>query len=92
MPNDNLERQFGFSKRTKDIVIANLTCCTPEHSVQQAAEMTVKHDCGEIAVVETKESLKPIGLITDRDIVWRVVAKGKCPGQTSVRDAMLSVP
>ena len=74
----------------KDIMIANLTCCTPEDTVRQAAEMMVRHDCGEIAIVENVENLKPIGVITDRDIVWRVVAAGKSPAQTSVRDAMLS--
>ena len=58
--------------------------------MQHAAEMMAKHDCGELAVVETEENLKPIGVITDRDIVWRVVATGKSPGQTSVRDAMSS--
>jgi CBS domain-containing protein len=51
----------------------------------------VTHDCGELAVVETEENLKPIGLITDRDIACRVVAAGKSPEQTSVRDAMLSL-
>ena len=50
--------------------------------------MMSKHDCGEVAVVDTEENLKPIGVITDRDIVWRVVAIGKSPGQTSARDAM----
>jgi len=59
--------------------------------VQQAAEMMVKHDCGEVAVVESEENLKPIGVITDRDITWRVVATGKSPGETSVRDAMSSL-
>ena len=53
-------------------------------------EMMVRHDCGEIAIVENVENLKPIGLITDRDIAWRVVAAGKIPAQTNVRDAMLS--
>jgi len=52
--------------------------------------MMAKHECGEIAVVETEENLKAIGVITDRDIAWRVVAAGKSPGQTSVRDAMVS--
>jgi CBS domain-containing protein len=47
-------------------------------------------DCGEIAIVENVEDLKPIGVITDRDIAWRVVAAGKIPAQTSVRDAMSS--
>ena len=74
----------------KDIMIANLACCTPEHTVRQAAEMMVRHDCGQIAIVENVENLKPIGLITDRDIAWRVVAAGKIPAQTSVRDALLS--
>jgi len=69
---------------------ANFPYCTPEHDVQQVAEMMSKHDCGEVAVVDTEENLKPIGVITDRDIVWRVVAAGKSPGQTSVRDAMSS--
>ena len=67
---------------------ANFPYCTPEHNVQQVAEMMSKHDCGEVAVVDTEENLKPIGVITDRDIVWRVVATGESPGQTSVRDAM----
>jgi CBS domain-containing protein len=49
--------------------------------------MMAKHYCGELAVIETEENLKPIGVITDRDIVWRVVATGNSPGQTSVRDA-----
>jgi len=72
----------------KDIMIANLACCTPEQTVRHAAEMMVRHDCGEIAIVESAENLKPIGVITDRDIAWRVVAAGKIPAQTSVRDAM----
>ena len=58
--------------------------------MQQAAELMAMHECGEIAVVETEENLKPIGVITDRDIAWRVVAMGKSSGQTSVRDVMLS--
>jgi CBS domain-containing protein len=77
-------------KQRKDIMITDLACCTPEHTVQQAAEMMARHDCGEIAVVENDENLKPIGVITDRDITWRVVAMGKNAGQTSVRDAMLT--
>jgi len=84
-----LTKSRGFLK-DKDMMIANLVCCTPEHTVRQAAEMMVRHDCGEIAIVESVENLKPIGVITDRDIAWRVVATGKSPAETSVRDAMLS--
>ena len=71
-------------------MIGNFACCTPEDTVRQAAEIMARHDCGEIAIVESVETLKPIGVITDRDIAWRVVAAGKSATQTSVRDAMLS--
>jgi CBS domain-containing protein len=37
----------------------------------------VEHDRGEILVVDTADC--PLGIITDRDIVRRVVAKGKNP-------------
>jgi CBS domain-containing protein len=78
-------------KQAKDIMTSNPACCTPEHNVQQAAEMMVKHDCGEIPVVEDEE-MKVIGVITDRDVTCRVVATGKSPNQTRVRDAMSSPP
>jgi CBS domain-containing protein len=77
-------------KQRKDMMITELACCTPETTVQQAAEMMARHECGEIAIVENDENLRPIGVITDRDIAWRVVATGKNAGQTSVRDAMLT--
>ena len=79
-------------KQAKDIMTTNPACCTPENSVEDAARMMVKHDCGEIPVVESKDNPKPIGIITDRDITCRVVATGKNPGQTRVRDAMSSPP
>jgi CBS domain-containing protein len=46
-------------------MIANLACCMLEYTMWQAAEMMVRHDRGEIAVVENVENLKPIGVITD---------------------------
>jgi len=30
--------------KSKDIMIANFACCTPEHTVLQAAEMMARHD------------------------------------------------
>ena len=78
------------SVKDKDMMIANLACSPPDQTVRQAAEMMVRHDWGEIAIVESVENLKPIGVITGRDIAWRVVDAGKIPAQTSVRDAMLT--
>jgi CBS domain-containing protein len=79
-------------KKAKDIMTTNPACCTPENSVEEAAQMMVKHDCGEIPVVEGNDNAMLIGVITDRDITCRVVAAGKNPSQTRVRDAMSSPP
>jgi CBS domain-containing protein len=79
-------------KQAKDIMTTNPACCTPENSVEEAAQMMVEHDCGEIPVVENKDNPKPVGVITDRDITCRVVAAGKNPRQARVRDAMTSPP
>jgi CBS domain-containing protein len=46
----------------------------------------VQNDCGEIPVVDTSD--QPIGVITDRDIVCRVVAEGKNPTGYTVAQYM----
>jgi CBS domain-containing protein len=52
-------------------------CCTPHTTLDQVAKMMVQNDCGEIPVIDHRD--QPIGVITDRDIVCRVVAEGKNP-------------
>jgi len=53
--------------------------CTPETSLEEVAKLMVQHECGEIPIVESHNSLLPIGVVTDRDIVCRLVARGKNP-------------
>jgi hypothetical protein len=52
-----LTKSRGFVK-DKDMMIANLACCTPEHTVRQSAEMMVRHDCGEIANSRKRRELE----------------------------------
>ena len=61
----------------KDFMTADPACCTKDTSLQDVARMMLDNDCGEIPVVSTKEERKPIGVVTDRDIVIRLVAKGQ---------------
>jgi CBS domain-containing protein len=69
----------------------DLAYCTREENVREAAKIMVKHDCSHVAVVESGDNLRPLGVLTDRDITWRVVASGKNPEKTSVGDAMTSL-
>jgi len=66
----------------------NPACCTPETSLQEVAHMMLEHDCGEIPVVDSEQSRRPIGVITDRDIVCRAVAQGKNTLTLTAADCM----
>ena len=52
--------------------------------------MMVDCDCGAIPVVDSSESKRPVGIITDRDIVTRVIAKGEDCSNRTVEAAMTS--
>jgi CBS domain-containing protein len=74
--------------KVKDVMTPDPACSTPDTTLQRAAEMMVEHDCGEIPVVENMASMKPVAVITDRDIVCRTVAKGLNPLVMTVADCM----
>lgn len=71
-----------------EIMTEDPTCCTPDSSLEEVAKMMADEDCGSIPVVDNKGSMKPIGTITDRDIVCRTVAQGLNPLTLKVSDAM----
>jgi CBS domain-containing protein len=74
--------------QVKDIMTPEPACCTPDSTLQRAAEMMVENDCGEIPVVENVASMLPVGVITDRDITCRTVAKGLNPLTMTVSECM----
>jgi CBS domain-containing protein len=74
--------------QVKEIMTADPACCISESALQEVAQMMVDHDCGEIPVVENEQTKKPIGVITDRDIVCRTVARGLNPLDLTVADCM----
>jgi CBS domain-containing protein len=50
--------------------------------------MMLECDCGEIPVVDSRESMRPIGVITDRDMTVRGVAQGRNPLAMKASDCM----
>ena len=75
--------------RVKEVMTADPACCISETALQEVAQMMVDHDCGEIPVVENKETKLPIGVITDRDIVCRGLAGHNFDaGRATARDVM----
>ena len=76
--------------KVKEIMSKDPACCTRETSLQDIAILMVEHDCGEIPVVDSMQSKRPVGVITDRDITVRSVALGKNPLELRARDCMSS--
>src|ERR1051326_6139338 len=74
--------------KAKDVMTKDPACCTPQTNLREVGQMMVAMDCGAIPVVENKDTMKLIGLITDCDIVCRTVAQGKIPLELTAQDAM----
>ena len=66
-----------MAKTAQDVMTTEPACCTAHTTLDQVAKMMVQNDCGEIPVIDVND--RPIGVVTDRDIVCRVVADGKNP-------------
>ena len=74
-----------------ELMTAQPACCTPEDTIQLAAQLMREHDCGCVPVVEDQKSNRLIGVVTDRDIACRCTAEGKGP-ETPVEEAMTPDP
>jgi CBS domain-containing protein len=66
-----------MEKLARDFMTSDPACCRPHTMLDLVAKMMVQYNCGEIPVLDADD--RPIGVVTDRDIVCRVVAEGKNP-------------
>jgi CBS domain-containing protein len=76
----------------KDIMTENVRCCTEDATLVDCARIMLEHDCGEVPVVDDMAGRKLVGVITDRDITIRAVAKGLDPVDTDVSEVMTDSP
>ena len=67
---------------------ANPQCCSADTSLNEVAKLMVECDCGEIPVVDSTKKL--VGVVTDRDIVCRAVAKGLNTASAKASEVMTS--
>jgi len=74
--------------QVREIMSTKAKYCSPSANLVEVAQMMVEEDCGEIPICD--DSGKPVGVLTDRDIVCRLVAKGKEPTTLTAKDCMSS--
>ena len=69
-----------------EVMTPSPTACQPHHTAVEAAELMQREDCGLVPVVS--ENGKLIGVLTDRDIVIKVLAGGRDARNTAVSEVM----
>lgn len=74
-----------MENRVRDVMTEGVSMLSPDQSVSEAAEMMRKDDIG---ILPVGEDDRLVGMLSDRDIVTRGLAKGLDPGSTKVRDVM----
>ena len=72
-----------MGQRIRDIMTSNPSTVEPDKTVVDAARIMKQEDAG---VVPVTENGRLTGMVTDRDIAIRVVAEGKDPQSTTVRE------
>jgi CBS domain-containing protein len=75
------------SKSARDIMTDSPAVVTPDTTARDAARMMQDNDCGSLPVVESRGSMKLTGMVTDRDLALRILARGQDPN-TPIREAM----
>jgi CBS domain-containing protein len=71
--------------KVRDVMSDDVKLATPDMSLEQAAKLMEDADAG---ILPVGENDRLVGMLTDRDIVIRAVAKGLDVKRTLVREAM----
>ncbi len=76
--------------QVREIMTTDPACCTADASLEEVAKAMVEHDCGEIPIVRSSADKSLLGVVTDRDIVCRLVAQGRNPVDEAAESCMSS--
>ncbi len=74
--------------KCRDVMTENPICCLPEDNVGQAARIMRRERAGSIPVVTDELKKELIGVITDRDLAYKVVGESRDAMRTQVYDVM----
>jgi len=79
-----------FSQRVRSVMEKKkLVTAAPETTVDQAAQLMAKRNVGALMIVEEG---RLTGIFTERDALFRVMAKGRDARTTTLADVMTTAP
>ena len=74
-----------MSLKVEDVMVKDVITISYRASVKRAAQVMNKHEIGCLIVVKGR---KAVGIVTERDMLKRVVAKAANPQKTKVEEIM----
>lgn len=74
--------------RVDQIMTKQVSCCSPDKTLAEAAQLMWDHDCGCLPVCTGNGASRVAGVITDRDICMSALFNGKPLYELRVSDAM----
>jgi CBS domain-containing protein len=78
-------QQEAGTARVGEVMSRGVRVASPDDTVQQAARLMREEDSG---VLPVGEQDRLVGMVTDRDVALRLVAEGRDPAKTKVREVM----
>jgi CBS domain-containing protein len=75
-------------KKCDEVMTNSPVCCLPNDVVATTAKLMKSGNVGSIPVIESEKTRNLVGIVTDRDLVMKVVAEGKDPKTTKVSAVM----
>jgi CBS domain-containing protein len=84
----NSSRKEKKMKICKEVMTPKPYCCLPTDGVAAVAQIMKRENIGPLPVIDSQESRKLIGIITDRDLAMKVVGEGRDIEATKVEAVM----
>jgi CBS domain-containing protein len=75
-------------KKCREFMTTNLVCCLPDDVVAKVALLMESANIGSVPVIEDEQTQKLVGIVTDRDLALKIVAKGCDAHSTKVETVM----
>lgn len=74
--------------KCSEVMTKDPACCVPSHTAFDAAQLMKTEDVGPIPIISDEKTKTLAGIVTDRDVVLKVVAEGREPKATPLKDVM----
>jgi CBS domain-containing protein len=77
--------------KVQELMVTDVAICSAQSTLNDAVRLMWEHDCGFVPIVESPESRKLVGVITDRDACMAAYTRGSSLKELCVEDAMSRV-